>query len=210
MVQSYKNESKSQRGKPILTQTFCCDVWYKVTKMRANHNFGLPINSRSGCCDVWYKVTKMRANHNIESDIYWSLLLWCMVQSYKNESKSQRMVYLFRVFSAVMYGTKLQKWEQITTAREMADKQMQLWCMVQSYKNESKSQLEWPDSVTPKGCDVWYKVTKMRANHNFGCPRGFSYVAVMYGTKLQKWEQITTHFPVQCGWITLWGTVNLW
>ena len=38
--------------------------------------------------------------------------------------------------------------------------------MVQSYKNESKSQLLHRTFYTTCGCDVWYKVTKMRANHN--------------------------------------------
>ena len=38
--------------------------------------------------------------------------------------------------------------------------------MVQSYKNESKSQLMPGCPVMPGCCDVWYKVTKMRANHN--------------------------------------------
>lgn len=35
-------------------------------------------------------------------------------------------------------------------------------------------------------CDVWYKVTKMRANHNL-CLLWFSCIyAVTYGTKVQK------------------------
>ena len=38
--------------------------------------------------------------------------------------------------------------------------------MVQSYKNESKSQLAATRDIFTSGCDVWYKVTKMRANHN--------------------------------------------
>ena len=39
--------------------------------------------------------------------------------------------------------------------------------MVQSYKNESKSQLYTKGKIKKFSCDVWYKVTKMRANHNF-------------------------------------------
>ena len=38
MVQRYKNESKSQRCRQTWTKQTCCDVWYKGTKMRANHN----------------------------------------------------------------------------------------------------------------------------------------------------------------------------
>ena len=84
MVQSYKNESKSQHREHDRSKERCCDVWYKVTKMRANHNTIALIRVFDPGCDVWYKVTKMRANHN------------------KN---------LFRCYwaIAVMYGTKLQK-----------------------------------------------------------------------------------------------------
>ena len=35
-------------------------------------------------------------------------------------------------------------------------------------------------------CDVWYKVTKMRANHNDKGKNDDDADAVMYGTKLQK------------------------
>ena len=109
---------------------------------------------------------------------------------------------------AVMYGTKLQKWEQITTRHELLIAQRKLWCMVQSYKNESKSQPARPEWFHPCRCDVWYKVTKMRANHNrdivYICP----YKAVMYGTKLQKWEQITTESRHTMNWSRLWCMVQ--
>ena len=217
MVQSYKNESKSQQFLTYVFQLYGCDVWYKVTKMRANHNLFVrtpivigavmygtklqkweQITTRSTicicrrCCDVWYKVTKMRANHNSDFNGCYGLSLWCMVQSYKNESKSQlgtlRIILSgccdvwYKVTKmranhncstppgctllAVMYGTKLQKWEQITTAVYVCLPYIR--------------------------CDVWYKVTKMRANHNLKNGPESARRAVMYGTKLQKWEQITT------------------
>ena len=121
--------------------------------------------------------------------------LWCMVQSYKNESKSQRQTRITIDPLAVMYGTKLQKWEQITTNDGIQLRSFELWCMVQSYKNESKSQLLFLFCASTFGCDVWYKVTKMRANHNRRRSWPTSESAVMYGTKLQKWEQITTFVP---------------
>ena len=166
MVQSYKNESKSQHLSLLVTRHYCCDVWYKVTKMRANHNTAV-----AG---------------------YYGITLWCMVQSYKNESKSQLKQSLKYWVAAVMYGTKLQKWEQITTRWMECSYTTQLWCMVQSYKNESKSQLLKLKVSRSISCDVWYKVTKMRANHNLISRFKKLTRAVMYGTKLQKWEQITT------------------
>ena len=123
---------------------------------------------------------------------YIKIMLWCMVQSYKNESKSQQLLQLPVIMVAVMYGTKLQKWEQITTPLPTQQYVSMLWCMVQSYKNESKSQLECLSISRKISCDVWYKVTKMRANHNRCFGVCFPAGAVMYGTKLQKWEQITT------------------
>ena len=58
--------------------------------------------------------------------------------------------------------------------------------MVQSYKNESKSQRVVHNRFGRRSCDVWYKVTKMRANHNDRLNTAGPYNAVMYGTKLQK------------------------
>ena len=217
MVQSYKNESKSQRRCCHLISSRCCDVWYKVTKMRANHN--RPLSSLRTYVAVmygtklqkWEQITTVRAicpGHSAVmygtklqkweqittcySDLWWRTLLWCMVQSYKNESKSQRLAQNSSLQSAVMYGTKLQKWEQITTELTTDAAGLKLWCMVQSYKNESKSQPYCDKSTHLCGCDVWYKVTKMRANHNSFHSLCILRKAVMYGTKLQKWEQITT------------------
>ena len=112
----------------------------------------------------------------------------------------------WRAHAAVMYGTKLQKWEQITTSSAIGWKSVLLWCMVQSYKNESKSQQYYKDMDLSVCCDVWYKVTKMRANHNDKGGIGQGTVAVMYGTKLQKWEQITT----QCINILLFTSCDVW
>ena len=58
--------------------------------------------------------------------------------------------------------------------------------MVQSYKNESKSQRSAVGAYTNNLCDVCYKVTKMRANHNNMSAFKNKAVAVTYGTKLQK------------------------
>ena len=58
--------------------------------------------------------------------------------------------------------------------------------MVQSYKNESKSQPSGLTGGVNASCDVWYKVTKMRANHNIIIISHINGEAVMYGTKLQK------------------------
>ena len=58
--------------------------------------------------------------------------------------------------------------------------------MVQSYKNESKSQHKLKDDPKKASCDVCYKVKKMRANNNLSDSSPENDEAVMYGTKLQK------------------------
>ena len=191
MVQSYKNERQSQRIHQRHKYLIRCDVWYKVTKMRANHN-GIGIYSPSNL--LWCMVQSYKNESKSQPRLFSSSLitavmygtklqkweqittrfriffntwlLWCMVQSYKNESKSQRRNTPPRNEFAVMYGTKLQKWEQITTYISFSFIFSLLWCMVQSYKNESKSQLQIEWVMYRACCDVWYKVTKMRANHN--------------------------------------------
>ena len=165
MVQSYKNESKSQLISPRLREILAVMYGTKLQKWEQITTQWLQFHQLYSC-DVWYKVTKMRANHNVQDYLRFRWMLWCMVQSYKNESKSQPID--FPIYEA-----------------------SELWCMVQSYKNESKSQLviiipplqiavmygtklqKWEQITTQTfkyirsiSCDVWYKVTKMRANHN--------------------------------------------
>ena len=182
MVQSYKNESKSQpkRNYPYVV----CAVMYG-TKLQK-----------------WEQITTSWVTQQNKQT------LWCMVQSYKNESKSQREARERQRAGAVMYGTKLQKWEQITTIMLLSPHATPLWCMVQSYKNESKSQHYHKPILPPFCCDVWYKVTKMRANHNGKRSAAYEGYAVMYGTKLQKWEQITTGLVTARYFFVLWCMVQ--
>ena len=192
MVQSYKNESKSQLSPKLPQNTVCCDVWYKVTKMRANHNYFLMIYPK------WTAVmygTKLQKWEQITTDSEFrriQKMLWCMVQSYKNESKSQPEEDFRRFFKSCDVWYKVTKMRANHNEDSEDSDSDSLWCMVQSYKNESKSQQDSDSEEDSEGCDVWYKVTKMRANHNCIPSTDYSFSAVMYGTKLQKWEQITT------------------
>ena len=98
------------------------------------------------CCFLYYKGTKMRANHN-------------------------RKKITNKLDVAVSYITKVLKWEQITTTLAFG---LLLSC-----------------------CFLYYKGTKMRANHNDmiqGCKGN---TAVSYITKVLKWEQITTNQDIQ-------------
>ena len=41
-------------------------------------------------------------------------------------------------------------------------------------------------------CFLWFKDTKMKANHNGGSASGGQAQTVSYGSKILKWKQITT------------------
>ena len=143
-----------------------CFLWFKDTKMKANHNlqsfifashcavsYGSKILkwkqittiSRAGTslysCFLWFKDTKMKANHNRKS--------------IKDAADS-----------AVSYGSKILKWKQITT-------------------HGYTVRIDF-------SCFLWFKDTKMKANHNEPSKKFHCYEAVSYGSKILKWKQITT------------------
>ena len=134
--------------------------------MKANHNIGntfhknlkavpygskilkwkqiTTVNRKEGMtfsCSLWFKDTKMKANHNCDS------------------------CYLLRD-SAVPYGSKILKWKQITTVNRK-------------------------EGMT-FSCSLWFKDTKMKANHNCDSCYLLRDSAVPYGSKILKWKQITT------------------
>ena len=41
-----------------------CFLWFKDTKMKANHNHRQRQCMRRNDCFLWFKDTKMKANHN--------------------------------------------------------------------------------------------------------------------------------------------------
>ena len=96
-------------------------------------------------CFLWFKDTKMKANHNgIDTN------------DMRNET--------------VSYGSKILKWKQITTS----DKVHRLHCH----------------------CFLWFKDTKMKANHNPQVSTNHSISTVSYGSKILKWKQITTYSAI--------------
>ena len=66
----------------------------------------------------------------------------------------------------VSYGSKILKWKQITT--------------------------QWELSPINKHCFLWFKDTKMKANHNSYVYLQNAFKTVSYGSKILKWKQITT------------------
>ena len=97
--------------------------------------------SLSKDCFLWFKDTKMKANHNSMHDV-----------GVRN--------------TTVSYGSKILKWKQITTYRRIY---IVLW-----------------------DCFLWFKDTKMKANHNEKLIPNNDDKTVSYGSKILKWKQITT------------------
>ena len=92
-------------------------------------------------CFLWFKDTKMKANHN------------------NGAIRTSKHI-------TVSYGSKILKWKQITTGKGMD-----------------------PNLVD---CFLWFKDTKMKANHNCSLWLAPSCNTVSYGSKILKWKQITT------------------
>ena len=143
-----------------------CFLWFKDTKMKANHNCSLWLAPSCNTvsygskilkwkqittkwlffeykyyCFLWFKDTKMKANHNC-----WGC--FCTL------------------FATVSYGSKILKWKQITTGASMDE--IIIYCF------------------------LWFKDTKMKANHNEWAANIPLRATVSYGSKILKWKQITT------------------
>ena len=140
MVQRYKFESKSQRGKIFPTISRCCFQWFKGTNLKANHN-------------PWVSMALI-------------LVLFPMVQRYKFESKSQHFHAYGFTKGVVSNGSKVQIWKQITTLSSRQPYPSLLFPMVQRYKFESKSQLVKRKCGNAARCFQWFKGTNLKANHN--------------------------------------------
>ena len=96
-------------------------------------------------CSLWFKDTNLKANHNYG-------------------------IVLMKSCLAVLYGSKILIWKQITTSHV----KLQTSCR----------------------CSLWFKDTNLKANHNTVFMSFFFKIAVLYGSKILIWKQITTPFQV--------------
>ena len=148
-------------------------------------------------CFLWFKDTKMKANHN-------------QTDQHRNS------------FLTVSYGSKILKWKQITTSAQwhLSRRNCFLWFKDTKMKaNHNKCEddretsytvsygskiLKWKQITTPRrglmllvNCFLWFKDTKMKANHNW-TDTGYTLpITVSYGSKILKWKQITTVYPIR-------------
>ena len=164
--QRYKNESKSQPRRGRTRACACCCQYDKDTKMKANHN-------RRAAAPSPGRLLPVR-------------------QRYKNESKSQQMLFkLFWSICCCQYDkdTKMKANHNIEVSLRAHSS---LLPVRQRYKNESKSQLVGIDTHRGRSCCQYDKDTKMKANHNDADVDQRERDVVASTTKIQKWKQITT------------------
>ena len=104
MVQRYKFESKSQQAAGLNPALMSCFQWFKDTNLKVNHNMLMVLKFESKSqhvdgsailtsgCFQWFKDTNLKVNHNEQEVAAKQRKLFPMVQRYKFESKSQRLV----------------------------------------------------------------------------------------------------------------------
>ena len=194
-----------------------CSLWFKDTNLKANHNwvgtgcaesyavlYGSKIliwkqittqgqNVQLGMrCSLWFKDTNLKANHNKPSHIsivclavlYGSkILIWKQITTLifmtilnlscslwfkdTNLKANHNTILNYEIkFLAVLYGSKILIWKQITT--------------------------RCTRTVSPSCCSLWFKDTNLKANHNCTVLVCLNSVAVLYGSKILIWKQITT------------------
>ena len=119
------------------------------------------------CCELYTKIQKMKAIHN-------------------------NIKHLYILLYAVNYTQRYKKWKQFTTSLWHAQKWLRLWTIHKDTKNESNSQLCARRLNPSLCCELYTKIQKMKAIHNWYCFCIFWRVAVNYTQRYKKWKQFTT------------------
>ena len=105
---------------------------------------------------------------------------------------------------AVNYTQRYKKWKQFTTADEELYYRWELWTIHKDTKNESNSQLHSLRYIATISCELYTKIQKMKAIHNYSPFLAFFKAAVNYTQRYKKWKQFTTEvLPSHFG-IRLW------
>ena len=143
-----------------------CTQWFKDTNLKANHN--LLLSLPSACCAV-LNGSKILIWKQITTCCEACTHFFCCTQWFKdtnlkaNHNKMGRVKYHQL---AVLNGSKILIWKQITT--------------------------RWHWYTLSCCCTQWFKDTNLKANHNLTTPILFLFHAVLNGSKILIWKQITT------------------
>ena len=90
------------------------------------------------------------------------------------------------------YTQRYKKWKQFTTKAQDGCHGHELWTIHKDTKNESNSQLSEFTLDPSSGCELYTKIQKMKAIHNYIRNHKFLIYAVNYTQRYKKWKQFTT------------------
>ena len=113
---------------------------------------------------------------------------------------------------AVNYTQRYKKWKQFTTMFHDICNHWLLWTIHKDTKNESNSQLSLSVLNASRRCELYTKIQKMKAIHNWCRAWVQSPAAVNYTQRYKKWKQFTTNLqgiiPVGVLWTIHKDTKN--
>ena len=141
---------------------------HKDTKNESNSQLHRMLNLNSRRCELYTKIQKMKAIHNRSNLCHIYGMLWTIHKDTKNESNSQLPVLEYLVRRAVNYTQRYKKWKQFTTRLSSIIKSLLLWAIHKDTKNESNSQQLPVIHRAYNCCELYTKIQKMKAIHNYG------------------------------------------
>ena len=155
------------------------ELWtiHKDTKNESNSQQVMMFCPVLLSCELYTKIQKMKAIHNFSS----------------TPTLGQ---------TAVNYTQRYKKWKQFTTFWSRFKKGTTLWTIHKDTKNESNSQPVQNIVKLISCCELYTKIQKMKAIHNWWLRRYRCRRAVNYTQRYKKWKQFTTPMPK-------WGVPSL-
>ena len=108
---------------------------------------------------------------------------------------------------AVNYTQRYKKWKQFTTTDYLFQKTIKLWTIHKDTKNESNSQRSPFKMALFACCELYTKIQKMKAIHNYNRMLIEQISAVNYTQRYKKWKQFTTQ-SVQNGIVHMLWTIH--
>ena len=130
--------------------------------------------------------------------------LWTIHKDTKNESNSQLLPHPQATRRAVNYTQRYKKWKQFTTSHRKNCTTHALWTIHKDTKNESNSQHGYFRGNLKFCCELYTKIQKMKAIHNWLLQMLILRMAVNYTQRYKKWKQFTTVKPTTMRLRSLW------
>ena len=211
-------------------RTICCELYTKIQKMKAIHNMAKSLSHIFKAVNYTQRYKKWKQFTTVSVTKAYIEKLWTIHKDTKNESNSQliadycQKLYCCELYTkiqkmkaihnsgrlrmgmwfAVNYTQRYKKWKQFTTQTPKTAKPWVLWTIHKDTKNESNSQPSCDASFSKVCCELYTKIQKMKAIHNWCRAWVQSPAAVNYTQRYKKWKQFTTRKGVVYIVLQLW------